>query len=296
MVTALNAVSSNWYAYWSQGESARHRFVLGRTSGTASLLCSSGANASSNALVLLAGFAARDRAAASTHTGDFAAIHGGHEEVLVDLGSPIAGDGSFLANVDLSPSAHVMVGIGSTDEAVSVTFMFSGSHDDEVMFLPYGGSRARYVALKVIDPRREDRPRGAVGHWYHGPVLDTARTFETSPTDYVVTSYRRTLEPKHKISTGIAGHHFISEVAPGEAFSVEFSAPAISSAVAPGVQRLLDEVGTSGLMFVSLDSAELQRESRLVRLTEIPQMRRVPVGTPSGRWQLSLTMEAVAIR
>lgn len=299
---ALNAVSTNWYAYHIQEAATGNylRFALVRTGGgTASLQLATGSpNYASNALLFLMGFRPQDRTASANHVGDLAQIHEAADGCEVDLGSAKAASIGFLVNVSGSPNTMCSVEIGASANPGEYAYLF-GDHDPDVMCVAYDPIVARrYVRLEVSDPHRTDAPYVSVGYWYHGPHLDVDDATFFDRQNFEWGSYSRQPSREFGLVEGKGGSQHLSDKAPGEVFRVAFSgSPGVGPSGEGGLEDFAAALGTSGLFFCALDTDnEPHTETRLCRLVEAPTFRRLASGTKLGRVSVELACEVVALR
>lgn len=315
LAARMNAVSSGWRASWLQGSDNRYRLRLWRASGTGSLLNASGVNAVANALVLLFGFGAYDRADAAAHVGDFAVTQAPKDQLAADLGAAgKVAEFDFVVRPGLSQGGGVSVTVGSTSPVDSAadarTLHATGAWDTEIAFLRWSTLYPhRYAGLNLADPRREDSTLASVGYWYHGPGLDTDR-----PDGAVVYSLasRSTVQVPHRtrdewergswrskpevravVTRGVAGHVHVSEVEPGRRCSVSWGdAPGYGPEGSPALRRFLTALGTGRLGLFALDpDREPHRESFAGYLTSDPRIEHTADESPLGTYRVTLELE-----
>ena len=294
-----------WRCWWLQGSTNRHRFVLGPNSGTATLDIATGPNVTVNALQLLAGFRKQDRAAAATHTGDLACVHGttptgSPGDILdVDLGSAKAAHGSVIIYSRLSPGGLVGLSYSSSNPATGVGVTVDDSADSEIQAVFLSSAVAyRYWRLTLSDPRRTDAQLNGAGYWYLGPFFDTDNTTTSADAkDWEWSSYARGGALRLSSAEGLTGQPFISELLPGETFSIAFdSAPGLGNDQIAAMQDVCAQLGVNTYCIVALDTTnEPVRETTFCRGTALPTFERSPVQSKLGRWRLTLTFEKVVV-
>ena len=303
VAAAFNAVSSNWRAYLIQdpGSATRHRWVVLRTAGTASLQILTGANTATNFLREMLGFRNEDRSAAGTHTGDFAAVQGTRDVCLVDLGAGTSATahGSILCGLDVSPAACLSVSVGSSTAVSDATYIAGDAADDEAALIPYDvAAGARYVRLEVSDFRREDALRAGIGYWYHGPWLDTDAVDPLlDRQEWEVSSFARRPQLRAEPQRRITGHWRPVEKEPREEIDLGFGNRPGLGTLAPEVESVLAALGREEKVLVCWDKTrEPHRNTRLCRLRETPTITKRPADGPRGRWSVSLKLETVPVR
>jgi hypothetical protein len=295
--TAMLAVSTLIEVYWRSDGTERYRFEIARSAGTLSLQTLTGVNTASNILTLLMGFRNQDRAAAATHTGDFAAGHDylslTHDHGL-DAGN--SADCAFIANPGLSPGASIQIRAGATTAVSSVTIVAANAFDNQVIYIPFAESlNYRYSQLRIYDPWQTERARSSIGLWYYGPAWDSDLAGTTGPANYPSTSYERTYVPRSERATGRDGHVFLAEVEPGDTFRVAFDSDAgLGPEGQPGLEHLLAALGKESLCWVALDpDNEPHRESALCRVVTSPVFERIATQSQRGRFHVALEFERV---
>jgi len=285
-MTAADTVEWRWW--WKQGSTDRHRFEGGPITGTSTLDILTGTSHTKNSLNLLAGFRNQDRTAASTHTGDFAAIHS-RDQVVVDLGLTATAHASFIVGLKSSPDAVVWLQEDSVDPPTASDGIYFPGHADESILALYNivGSLHRYVGLNINDAANSAAQRTQIGAWWYGPVFNTMRTTLYS-IEWEWQSYKRKGELHRAEVDGVLGRPFFSEMAPGETFSVSFaSAPGLNPELIAPAQSLMETLGNHGLAFVGLDPVnEPIRETRLCYLTPSP-IHRIEGGTLDGCYSMN---------
>jgi hypothetical protein len=287
-IEALNSVGSLWYAYQIQDAVNRNHWVLGRTSGTGALLCNSGANVATSAWAHLGFSTDYDRAAAVSHVSDFPAIQGtGGDQVLYDLSTAKTAQMSAVVNPVGGKGFAPVVRFGTTTAVSDATETDFGEHDDEMMVSFFSSpQRYRYVRLDLVNPRGSTPGVGA-GYFYLGPYFETGRSWEWG-------SYSRSKMLEIRPSVGILGVPFLTELEPGETFSVSFSSsPGLDDADALSVLSLLEDLGVSDYAIVSVDqtSGYINRETKMCRVVSVPSAAHVYDESKSGRWSVELEFE-----
>ena len=280
-----------WHGWWSQGSTNRYRFTCQRSSGTASLDLATGPNAARSALRKVDGFRGQDRAAAQTHTGDYAAKDG-VQGVSINVASPQHAAACFLVGVTASPG---LVGGVVTDGAVRWQL---GEYDPELMAAwaptPTLVSTAQ---LSLSDAWAESPQRIGASYWYLGPVWDSDRAGDAGRIDWEWSTYSvSSILDRTEQTSSTTGKPFFVERKPGARFGVAFrSAPGLSPAGASAFRDLILELGRTRLAVVALDPVgEPQRETRLCRIAP-PPFSRAPVCDPDGRWSASIECEWVRV-
>lgn len=302
---------------WRQGATDRFRFVITFASGTPTLDVATGPNAPNSALLYHYGFRGQDRAAAASHTGDYAAKMSPHA-VLADgttksLPGAMAvwdlGSGSrlglygFVAGVVASERAEIAMAFGDTDPplvaASRQVFYASGSPGEDVLFLPYTSATVtsgQFASLSISDPRGEDGSRVSATYCYHGPGYDTNTAVDG--VDYEWGSFRWRQEVRAPLRSGTAGHLFAAEVRPRTRFSVAWdAAPGLAPSGGVTLDQLRSTLGRNGLAFVALDPEhEPDRLTKLCRIVEPPSIQRIGSHSQLGRYRCQLQLEVVEVR
>ena len=290
VMAALDAVGAAWQAFQLHGSSDRHKWLLRPPSGTAELLCGTGTNVATSAWADL-GYRAEDRAAAATHTGDFAAISGtGGDRLLYDLGSAKPAQMAALVRPYLSPGARPVRRFGTTSAVSSASATF-GDWDSELMVAFFGSTlEYRHVRLDLVDPRRHDIPETGACLAYLGRYWEPETNWEWS-------GYSRQGQQLTRTQAGIEGHPFLSELAAGERFSLKWgSDPGMPDQDWQTLAGLITTLGLNGYALVAMDPEnEPTRETRVCRVQQMPTVERVLRDSAAGRWTVSMELEVVPV-
>jgi len=286
---------------WIQGSyfntPPTHKFTL--TSADVSTLdVLTGPNNAVSALRFGAGYRNQDRT--ELGNGDFACIHWPHDQVVVDLGTPLGAHASFLVLPDFSPAARVYIKAGDAADfsGSTATYKFTDAAASKLMatFIPAGSVPYRYIGLFIQDPHREDKAQTALGHWWYAPTLDTDRASDWGRVEWEAPSYSRKLAIRRHETRGVRGQPFLAAMEPGEQVTVSFkSAPGISPGAEDAVRSTLASIGTSRLAFVALKpTTDPHRESFLCRVTP-SALERTPGNDADARLSMSFNLEVQVV-
>ena len=285
-MAALNAASSNWLVHQSQIAATACRWILKRSSGTASL----DPTVADSALRYLFGFRAEARTAAASHTGDFSSIHAPRQDLgTCDLATAKPATAAIFAGIDASAGAALSVSMGTTTAATDATWYTGEAFEGEAVYLPFAAATYRYARFTVTDPRRDDRARIGCGYTWYGVPFDTDRSNRSDRIEWEVSSYQRSGELRSILTRMRDGSLVVSEVEPGERIKVGFnSRPGLSPGMMYGLRVLLRSLGNNALALVCFDTRRPATMTRLCRVVSAPTFESLALQSAHGRWSLAL--------
>lgn len=296
LAAVLTAAGADTYwARWRQDSAARFRYEIG-SDGTFDLLNATGANANASACVKHMGFMAEDTGVAASHTGTFA-VHGtprpahataSGEYTVWDLTTPQTVQAAVILRPVASPGLNAMLRLGTAAATANYSAVWT-DYDSDVMALFLSAPQLyRYARLQLIDAHRTDSSQTGAGGLYLGPYYESQ--------GFTWSTYAHGHEQRTATELGATGVTFLSELKPGESFSLGFTQqPGIRSADIDAMRTLLEALGTSNRVIVALDpDNEPNRETALCELVSLPDYSHYWATGRAGDWgPVSIGLRAV---